>query len=309
MSGSSGRLVVERLSRQGSAASWPGQILTEMELDYETAMQHYAEITRERLVHRPTPGDQPSEVPTGWRQEWEGRAARYRVRQQRKWEDQTWRAAKAQWRKTRQAYQALTRIERRQQREAFKASQQAWQRQRQRRQQTLVKRKEENLAWHQRNQRLKMEPSTSDQPRTWLAVLVVTDNCTRQCLGVSVFRSGSKLTSDELVTTLQDILPTELQFVISDQGTHFRAKSFAQLAQDKDFVHIPIYRHRPQTNGIAERFVRTLKAWLRDKSWNTVEEFEAWLAQFQPFYNDRPHQGLAIPGLSPNEFAHRIWLM
>ncbi len=309
MSGSSGRLVVERLPGQGVAASWPGQILTEMALDYETAMQRYAETTRERLVHRPAAGDQQPEVPTCWRQEWEGRAARYQVRQQRKREDQTWRATKEQWRKTRQAYQALTRIERRQQREAFKASQQAWQQQRQRRQQTLVKRKEENLAWHQRNQRLKMEPSPSDQPRTWLAVLVVTDNCTRQCLSLPVFRSGSKLTSDELVTTLQDILPTELQFVISDQGTHFRAKSFAQLAQDKDFVHIPIYRHRPQTNGIAERFVRTLKAWLRDKSWNTVEEFEAWLAQFQPFYNDRPHQGLAIPGLSPNEFAHRIWLM
>jgi hypothetical protein len=26
-------------------------------------------------------------------------------------------------------------------------------------------------------------------------------------------------------------------------------------------------------------------------------------------YNDRPHQGLGIPGLSPNEFADRIWLM
>ncbi len=26
-------------------------------------------------------------------------------------------------------------------------------------------------------------------------------------------------------------------------------------------------------------------------------------------YNDRPHQGLAIPGLSPNKFAARIWLM
>jgi hypothetical protein len=26
-------------------------------------------------------------------------------------------------------------------------------------------------------------------------------------------------------------------------------------------------------------------------------------------YNDRPHQGLALPGLSPNEFAARFWLM
>ena len=26
-------------------------------------------------------------------------------------------------------------------------------------------------------------------------------------------------------------------------------------------------------------------------------------------YNDRPHQGLPIPGLSPNKFAKRVWLM
>jgi len=26
-------------------------------------------------------------------------------------------------------------------------------------------------------------------------------------------------------------------------------------------------------------------------------------------YNDRPHQGLPLPGLSPNEFAKRIWLV
>jgi hypothetical protein len=26
-------------------------------------------------------------------------------------------------------------------------------------------------------------------------------------------------------------------------------------------------------------------------------------------YNNRPHQGLGLPGLSPNEFANRIWLL
>jgi hypothetical protein len=48
---------------------------------------------------------------------------------------------------------------------------------------------------------------------------------------------------------------------------------------------------------------------LATHSWTTAEELEALLAQFLAEYNDRPHQGLAIPGLSPNEFAKRIWLM
>jgi hypothetical protein len=62
-------------------------------------------------------------------------------------------------------------------------------------------------------------------------------------------------------------------------------------------------------NGIAQRFVRTLKQWLADKTWQSASELEALLQQFRAEYNERPHQGLGIPGLSPNEFADRIWLM
>ncbi len=35
-------------------------------------------------------------------------------------------------------------------------------------------------------------------------------------------------------------------------------------------------------------------------------ELAALLERFGDEYNDRPHQGLAVPGLSPNEFARRI---
>lgn len=309
VSGSSGRLIVERSRSEGEEPHWPGQVFGEAGLDYAEAMHQYVETTRGRLVRRQVEKSPSPDKPTRWRKEWEGRAERYQVRQQRKQEDLDWKKAKAKWRETRQAFQALTRAGRKEQRATFQAAQQAWQRCREQRRNRLRERKQENLAWHQRNRQLKEGSKATLNPRVWIAVLVVTDNCTRQCLGLPVFRSGPKLTSKEMVSALRSILPEELEFLISDQGTHFRSKALAKLAQESSFIHVPVHRHRPESNGIAERFVLTLKDWLRSKSWNTANGLEELLTEFQPEYNERPHQGLAIPGLSPNEFANRIWLM
>jgi transposase InsO family protein len=306
VSGSSGRLVVERIHGQAEEPRWPGQVFSEADLDYEEAMSQYAEATQDRLMHAPTEKDIELAAPKRWRQEWDGRAERHQVLQQRKQENRVWKVAKAQWRETRLAFQGFSRTERHKQKAAYQEAARSWQRLRQQRQVTQQNRERENLAWHQRNQALKIGEATTCP---WIAILVVTDNCTRQCLGLPVFRSGSKLTSPEMIVALQTLLPPHLQFLISDQGAHFRSTAFAQLAQDQDFIHIPVYRHRPQTNGIAERFVLTLKNWLRDKSWDSVTGLEDWLLQFPSSYNNRPHQSLPIPGLSPNEFAQRIWLM
>ena len=112
-----------------------------------------------------------------------------------------------------------------------------------------------------------------------------------------------------IVVALRALLPPELLFLITDRGTHFTADAFKRLIRSEEFIHVPIARHRPQSNGIAERFVRTLKEWLRDKSWENDQELALLLEQFLAEYNDRPHQGLPLPGLSPNEFANRIWLL
>jgi hypothetical protein len=48
---------------------------------------------------------------------------------------------------------------------------------------------------------------------------------------------------------------------------------------------------QPRYNGIAERFVLTLKQWLETQTWNSPDELAAWLTEFIAYYNDRPHQG------------------
>jgi transposase InsO family protein len=130
-----------------------------------------------------------------------------------------------------------------------------------------------------------------------------------EAIALPLFTVGSRVTAPMVVEALRVLLPVDLQFLISDRGTHFTANSFAKLAEHEEFVHIVIARHRPQSNGIAERFVRTLKEELRDKVWQDDPQLAELLEEFRLEYNNRPHQGLPISGLSPNEFENRIWLM
>ena len=300
VSGSSGHLVIERLPAAGEAPHWPGQIFAQAELDYCEAMQAYVAAIQDRWKHRRERKSSEDPEPTSvWRQECEGRAQRHAILQERKREDALWRAIRQLHHIQVVTYRNLSHIRRKEQGAAWKAELSLWQQHKQEHQALIEKRRGENLIWHARHVGL----------RSWIAILVITDNCTRQCLALPAFASGARLSSAELVSALKGVLPEGLQFLISDQGLHFRSSLFAELAQEAEFVHVLIFRHRPQSNGIAERFVQTLKVWLRDKAWSSFEELAPLLGQFLPQYNNRPHQGLAIPGLSPNEFANRIWLM
>ena len=309
VSGSSGRLVVPSCRSRTEERHWPGLVFAEAELDYEEAMQRYISATADRLEHSKTERLAEIPEPSAWRIATQQKAERHAVIERRKQEEVAWKAAKAADHLARQAHKALSRSERRQQREAWQETLATWGKLREQRQKALLARRPENHAWHVRNQQRVTDGVQTSEDRRWLAVLVITDNCTRQSFCLPVFSTGAKLSAQEMVDALRTILPDTLQFFISDQGAHFRTKAFAALSTERNFVHVPVYRHRPETNGIAERRVLTLKRWLMDKAWQSVDDLQGLLSQFVVAYNDRPHQGLAIPGLSPNEFANRIWLM
>ena len=182
---------------------------------------------------------------------------------------------------------------------------QQWKQLRQHRKQTVEQRKQENIQWREKRRQIKQRWFQLPIIAAWVAILVITDNCTRQCLGLPLFIAGAKVTGEAIVDALKQLLPVELKFLISDRGPQFRAKLFEKLALTQPFIHVLIARHRPQSNGIAERFVRTLKQWLSDKHWDDEHQLRQWLVEFLLFYNERPHQGL--PGdLSPNELARRL---
>jgi transposase InsO family protein len=243
------------------------------------------------------------------REEVQLRNNRRQVRERRKLEDAAWKEARTARRAEEQAYRALSKKERCQERNAKQARDDRWRALRAQRRATREQRTQGDEAWRQ--QRLALRPQRSQLPviTDWIAVLVIIDNCTRQCLGLPLFVAGARVTAEMIIEALRVLLPPELRFLISDRGTHFTANAFKELVLSEAFIHVLIARHRPQSNGIAERFVRTVKEWLANKSWQTEQELSALLERCLDEYNDRPHQGLPIPGLSPNEFAKRVWMM
>ncbi len=230
------------------------------------------------------------------------------MREQRTVEDRAWTAVRAQQTSEPQSDVTPCATNETAQQPARSASTESWRTLRAQRRAQPKQRRAEDERWRQRRRHLCERLSALPLVTAWIAILVITDNGTRQCLGLPLLVTGPKVTAELIVAALKVLLPPELQFLISDRGTHFTANAFRILMHDEEFIHVLIARHRPQSNGIAERFVRTLKEWLATQSWQNDVELEMLLAQFIAEYNDRPHQGLAMPGLSPNEFANRCWL-
>ena len=312
VSGSSGHLVVER--PRDEEPKYPGQVFEDQTLDYEDAMQAFVAASAEpngvRIALGPdTECSDKAKIRQLRQEETRLRDERRGIRMQRRQEDEAWKTLREQYRRETAQYDALPKPERRVRRREREARKENWKALRQQRRESKQQWLKEDKVW--REQRLDLRQCMSQVPiiTAWIAILVLTDNCSRQCLGLPLFVAGSSVTAAMVVNALQTLLPPQLQFLISDRGVHFTAQVFEQFAQQRDFVHVVIARHRPQSNSIAERFVRTLKEWLASKTWNSHQELLDLLDQFRAEYNDRPHQGLPIPGLSPNEFANRIWLM
>lgn len=307
VSGSSGRLVIEQVADPSQERHWPGQVFADASRDYGEAMLDFVAASQDRPVPESEPANAEkasfkAQKRTLYRAEAALRNERREVRQRRQWEDAAWRALKS-------AHQTQPADAVKPSASERKAQDQQWRSLRDQRRTAVLQRKEAAQVWQQKRLALRQQWTALPIVTAWIAILVITDNCSRQCLGLPLFVAGPRVTAELIVQALKALLPPELCFLISDRGVHFRADAFRTLTQEQEFVHVLIARHRPQSNGIAERFVRTLKEWLKDKSWQDDPQLAALLVQFRTQYNDRPHQGLPIPGLSPNEFATRIGLL
>lgn len=94
-------------------------------------------------------------------------------------------------------------------------------------------------------------------------------------------------------------LGVKVQRVLTDNGSAFRSKQFAQTCSELGIRHKFTRAYRPQTNGKAERFIQSaLREWAYGFAYAHSSERTASLHYWIHHYNwHRPHQG--IGGASP----------
>jgi len=305
---SSGKLVVENPQEEAGDHPYPGRVFEQEALSYEEAMQRFIVASEAQSEASPDGSQSPEKLKHEsikaqkkalHLEEVELRTERRNVRKQREEEDRAWEMLRAQRKQEKDHHQGVSS-------EQKKAQAEYWKHAKTQRQEQKHRRKEDDNIWRQQRRAFKERKRQVPMMTAWIAILVIIDNCTRQCLGLPLFIEGASITAASIVKALQGILPTQLKFVITDRGPQFRADLFKKFLLEQAITPVLIAKHRPQSNGIAERFVRTLKEWLRDKTWENIQALKELIEIFIKEYNDRPHQGLPITGLSPNEFATRL---
>ena len=94
-------------------------------------------------------------------------------------------------------------------------------------------------------------------------------------------------------------LGVKVKRVLTDNGSPFRSRQFAQTCQQLGIRHKFTRAYRPQTNGKAERFIQSaLREWAYGFTYQRSEQRTAALEYWTHHYNwHRPHQG--IGGAAP----------
>ena len=94
-------------------------------------------------------------------------------------------------------------------------------------------------------------------------------------------------------------LGVKIRRVLTDNGSAFRSKQFAQACDELDIRHKFTRAYRPQTNGKAERFIQSaLREWAYGFTYQHSRQRTAALDYWNHHYNwHRPHQG--IGGVTP----------
>jgi len=136
---------------------------------------------------------------------------------------------------------------------------------------------------------------------------VVIDDASRYAVVVPVpdETSASAITALEVAAAEFALRGVRIERVLTDNGTNYKLQFDAAVGR-LGARHKRTRRYRPQTNGKAERLIKTLlDEWAYARPYRTNEERAAALPLFVDFYNRRrPHT--ALGGRSPLDAVNNV---
>ena len=126
-------------------------------------------------------------------------------------------------------------------------------------------------------------------------VFIAVDHCTSECIGIHASRSGSR--HEALEPIRQGVRASFARFdqnaaiglsVRHDHGSQYMSHDFQQELRFLGIRSTPAFVAEPECNGVAERFIRTLKEqllWVQ--TFDTIEELRLELLAFKERYNNQ----------------------
>ena len=126
-------------------------------------------------------------------------------------------------------------------------------------------------------------------------VFVAVDHCTAECIGLHAAKRGTRFEALEPIRQgirerfggIGDGVARGLR-LRHDHGSNYLADDFQQEVAFFGIESSPSFVREPEGNGVAERFIRTLKEnllWVR--SFATIEELRLALLAFKRTYNEQ----------------------
>ena len=198
VSGSSGHLVVERVKDVGQEPDYPGKVFADAELGYAEAVQAFVEASQPLFgpkigVAEAEKISPHAEIKQLRQEEAQLCVERSNIRKRRKLEDAAWRVI---WNQQREVPRERGAGQLRARWGSRKAQEEQRQGLRKQRRQQARQRQREDQQWRLDRLNLREKMSLLPIVTSWIAILVINHNCTRQCLGLPLFVAGSHVTAE-----------------------------------------------------------------------------------------------------------------
>jgi transposase InsO family protein len=127
-------------------------------------------------------------------------------------------------------------------------------------------------------------------PREYLYVFI--DDCSR-VLFADILPDQTSYSAAIALDEALIMLPFEVTCIYSDNGKEFKG-AFKDFCRQKNIKQLFTKPYHPQTNGKAERVIKTIKQMLRKHHFGSREERRRILYAMVRYYNHlRPHQSLS----------------